>query len=809
MRLWLLIALCLGAATMNADEARVEQILSQMTLKEKIDYIGGHNSFYIRAISRLHIPEIKLSDGTVGVRGHGQSTSYPAGINIAASFNEELAHSVGKMMGYDARARGVHILLAPGINLNRFPLCGRNFEYFGEDPYLTSRMAVEFIKGVQSQNVAACVKHFLANNQEWNRHQVSSDIDEQTMHELYLPAFKAAVQEAKVACVMASYNKVNGIQMSQNRAMLKDLLKDDWGFEGIVISDWTSTYDGIEAANSGLDLEMPYAAYMNRETLFHAIQEDKVPMAVIDDKVRRILRTLNSFGFLDRPQTDYRDSLFNHKGHQISRKMAEESIVLLKNEAILPINKEKCTSIALIGPLALTPIPYGSGSSETDPYLKQSFVGAISDALDQEIAIHYASGIPSYTSPSVKANLAGTELGFSAEYYDNTNFSGEPAVKRLDQNITFQWKERSYRQGGPRNHYSIRWTGYFTPEEPKEHTFYISCAGVHKLSLNDIVLIDEKSANFSHKTVSLTEQKPYKICIEYIVGHGPQGIHFGIAQGPNRAIELAKEAASSSEVAIIFAGFGSQFEGEDWDRSFTLPLAQDALIKEVASVNPNTIVVLCSGGNVDMSHWIDDIKGLLFAGYPGQEGGKALADILTGKISPSGKLPVSFEKRLEDNACFHFYHDKDNTKKVCYSEGLFLGYRHHDKNKISPRFCFGHGLSYTTFSYSNIAVSRQPDSQIRVSFDIQNSGKVAAKEVAQVYVHAQDTGLERPVKELKGFTKVLLQPGETKRCTLLLPASAFSYYDTSAKTWSALPGSYEILVGSSSKDIHLKATCQK
>ncbi len=809
MRLWLLIALCFGAVKMDANEARVEQILSQMTLKEKIDYIGGHNSFYIRAIPRLHLPEIKMSDGTVGVRSYGPSTSYPAGINVACSFNQELTNRLGKMMAIDARARGVHILLAPGVNIHRFPLCGRNFEYFGEDPYLTSRIAVEFIKGAQSQNVACCIKHFLANNQEWNRHQVSSDIDEQTMHEIYLPAFEAAVKDAKVACIMASYNKVNGCQMSQNKALLNDLLKERWGFEGIVISDWTSTYDGIEAANSGLDLEMPYAAYMNRETLFHALQQDKVSMKTIDDKVRRILKMLSSFGFLDTLQTNYRDSLFNHEGHQVSRKMAEESLVLLKNEAILPINKEKCRSIAIIGPLALTPIPYGSGSSETDSYLKQSFVGAISDSLDQEIAIHYASGIPTYNTPYIATSQDGKEAGFSAEYFDNTSFSGEPTLKRLDANINFQWKERSYRQGGPRNHYSVRWTGYFTPDETKEYTFYLSCAGHHKLILNDIVIIDEQRENFSNKTLTLTEQKPYKISIEYVVGHGPQAIQFGIGHGPNRAIELAKEAASSSEVAIVCAGFGNQFEGEDWDRSFTLPLAQDALIHAVSEVNPNTIVILCSGGNIDMSRWIDDIKGLIFAGYPGQEGGKALADILFGKISPSGKLAVTFEKKLEDNACFSSYYDRDNTKRVPYSEGLFLGYRHHDKNKIAPRFCFGHGLSYSTFSYSNLSLKELQDAQVEVSFDLKNSGKMAAKETAQLYLHAVDKE-DRPVKELKGFTKVLLDPGETKRCTLILPKKAFCSYDSEDKAWKPIPGNFEILIGSSSKEIHLRGSlCQK
>lgn len=788
---------------MNADEQKIEELLSQMTLKEKVDYIGGIRSFYIRGINRLHIPEIRLADGPIGVRADGSSTTYPAGINLAASWNKELAQEVGASLAQDARARGVHILLAPGVNLYRSSLCGRNFEYFGEDPHLTSRMAVAVINGIQSQNVAACVKHFVANNQEWNRNQVSSDVDERTLRELYLPAFEASVKEANVASVMASYNPVNGIHMSQNGKFNNDLLKNEWGFQGVLMSDWTSTYDGVEAANNGLDLEMPYAACMNRETLFAAIQHDKVQVATIDDKVRRILRLLVSYGFLETPQTAYRDWLFNHKGHIISRKMAEESIVLLKNDNILPLNPQKTRSLAVIGPCALTPVPKGGGSSDATPHLAQSYLAAISDWFDETVELCYAKGVPEFSFPKCSADPEGKETGFYAEYFDNTHLAGAASHTRIDRHINFQWKEKSYRKGGPVNHYSCRWTGYYSPTQSQEHTFLLSAADGFRLYVNDILLIDhwdKNSYSYAEKTITLDEGKQYKIRLEYFVGHGPQGIQFGLQQGKNRAIEEAQEAAASCETAIVFAGFGAELEGEDWDRPFQLPYNQSELIQAVASVNPNTIVVMSAGGNVDMAAWLGNVKGLFWAFYPGQEGAKAFANLLFGKISPSGKLPISLEKSLSDSATYASYHDKDNSKRVRYLEGIFLGYRHLDKFGIEPFYPFGYGLSYAQFSYSNLEVGRERE---HVSFDITNRSTIAASEVTQVYISSPGKAISRAAKELKGFAKVHLQPGETKRVTVALDERAFSYFDPETNSWKEEEGLHTILVGSSSRDIAL------
>ncbi len=791
-RVFLAILLCVGGyvEAHNTTEAKVEHILSQMTLKEKIDYIGGHNYFSIRPIPRLKLPEIVMADGPAGVREHGRSTGYPSAITIASSWNTELTQTLGQMIGSDARSRGVHILLTPGVNICRSPLCGRNFEYFGEDPHLTSRMAVSVIKGIQSQNVVATIKHFACNNQEWNRNQVSSDVDERTLREIYLPAFEAAVKEADVGCVMAGYNLVNGTHMTEHKALNVDLLKNEWGFTGILMSDWTSTYDGIEAANGGLDLEMPYGACMNRETLFAAIQNGKIDVATIDDKVRRILRTIIRFGFLERPQTDYRDSFFNHKGHVVARKMAEEGMVLLKNDGTLPLNGKKIQSLAVIGPCALGKIPVGSGSSEVKPHIHESYIAGIANHLADDASVFYASGVPEYTHTKFTTTLEGRESGLKAEYFTNPTLRGEAALTRVDSHVKFQWKEKSYQKGGPVNHYSVRWTGYYAATKSGDHTFYISGNDGFRLHLNDVPLIDhwmEHKGSFRHVTLPLEEGKQYKVCLEYYVKHGPQGISFWITPGKNLAIERAKEAAASCDAAIVCAGFGMEHEGEDWDRTFFLPLAQDELIKEVASANPRTIVVMSAGGNVDMSDWLEHVNALLYAWYPGQEGAKALGDILFGKVSPSGKLPVTFEKSLKDSCSFSSYHDTNDTKRVAYSEGIFVGYRHFDRHNIEPQFPFGFGLSYTTFSYSNAEFRDNV-----VSVDITNRGQMIAKEVAQVYVRDQNKAVERPEKELKGFTKVELAPGETKRVTIPLDERAFSYYDTG---WKRSEGPFEIVVG--------------
>jgi beta-glucosidase len=650
-------------------EQRVDALLSQMTLDEKITLIGGTHDFFTRPIPRLGIPSLKMSDGPLGVHDYGPTTAYAAGIALAASWDADLAHRVGVSMGRDARARGVNIVLAPGLNIYRAPMNGRNFEYFGEDPYLASRMAVSIVEGMQSQNVIATVKHFVANNMEYDREHIDAEIDERTLREIYLPAFEAAVREAHVGAVMDAYNLVNGEHMTQNAHLNVDILKREWGFDGILMSDWGATHDALAAANAGLDLEMPSAIYMTPANLLPAIQQGKLSVATIDDKVRRILRKAIQFGFFDRDQTDPNIPLYDQQGRALAREESRDSMVLLKNEGnLLPLDSAKLKTIAVLGPDAYPAVIGGDGSSLTQPFNQVSYLEGISNHLGSKVKVLYA---PVSDKEAVDPKL-------------------EPLLPTVD-------------------------------------------------------------------------------------------------------------------AVILCVGFSPATEGEGADRTFALPTGQDDLIRRVASLNKNVAVVITAGGNVDMTGWIDRVPAILHAWYPGEEGGDALADILFGDFSPSGKLPASFERRWQDNPVFHSYYEQAG-KRVAYTEGIFLGYRYYDRSTTKPLFPFGFGLSYTRFQYSHLNVaprqSSSPDS-VTVSFDVKNIGHRAGAEVAELYVGDSHSSVPRPVKELKGFAKVFLKPGEQKKVTLTLNRRSFSYYDVKNKQWTAEPGNFSILVGSSSAQIEL------
>ncbi len=423
-------------------ERRVESILSQMTLEEKIDLLGGVDGFFIRDIPRLNWPRLKMADGPVGVRNFGPATAFAGGVTLAATWNQELAERVGTELGRDARAKGVHFLLAPGVNINRAPMNGRNFEYFGEDPFLASRIAVSYIKGVQSQGVSATIKHFLGNNSEFDRHNTDSIIDERTLREIYLPVFEAAVKEAHVGAIMDSYNLTNGQHMSQNKYLLTDVVKKEWGFEGLIMSDWSATYDGVEAANGGQDLEMPSGVYMNRKNLLPAIEQGKVSMATIDDKVRRILSTAVRFGWLDRDQTGLSIPRYNLAARQVSLNSAREGITLLKNEGgLLPLNKDKIKSILVIGPDAYPAVPVGGGSAEVQPFAAISYLEGLSNYPGSAFQVYYDRGVLSYSDLAGATNFTTAETnglaGLRAEYFDNLELKGTPVIARTEQHIDF------------------------------------------------------------------------------------------------------------------------------------------------------------------------------------------------------------------------------------------------------------------------------------------------------------------------------------------------------------------------------------
>src|SRR5580704_2694900 len=450
-------------------EKRVDSLLGKMTQEEKIEMVGGINDFYTRPIPRLGIPALKMSDGPMGVHDYGLTTAYPASIALAASWDTELAQRFGTAMGKDARARGVHLILGPGMNIYRAPMNGRNFEYFGEDPFLASRMAVSVIQGVQGQGVIATAKHFAGNNSEFARMTLSSDIDERTLREIYLPAFEASVKEADVGAVMDGYNLVNGVYMTQNDYLNNVIAKKEWGFDGIMMSDWGATHNGVAAANGGLDLEMPSPTFMNRDALLPAIKEGKIAEATIDDKVRRILRKAIEFGFFDQPQTDTDIPSYSQEGRQVALEEARGSMVLLKNSGnVLPLNESKLKTIAVIGPDDYPAVPGGGGSSETKPFNAVSYLEGISNRLGTKARVLYAVDTPPLNDVFENSEFVTApegEAGLKGEYFSNQELQGAPVLTRTDKHVEFDWGEGSFAPNQPVDHFSVRWTGYFLPSK--------------------------------------------------------------------------------------------------------------------------------------------------------------------------------------------------------------------------------------------------------------------------------------------------------------------------------------------------------
>jgi len=672
-------------------ETRVNDLLSRLTLEEKISLIHAESNFSTPAIPRLGIPRRWLSDGPHGVREEigpnswkpvGRtddfSTAMPAGICLAATWNPGLGLNEGEVIGEEARARGKDIMLGPGVNILRTPLGGRNFEYLGEDPFLTSRMAVGYIRGEQSQDISSCVKHFALNNQEFQRGTIDVEVDERALREIYLPAFKAAVQEAGVWSVMGAYNQFRGQHCCENDYLLNDILKGEWGFKGLVVSDWGGAHDTRECALNGLDLEMgthqkQYDTYYLAQPYLNALNAGTLPLSGLDDKVRRNLRVMFATHVFDPGR---KSGSLNTAAHQaVARRVAEEGIVLLKNEnQLLPLDLAKVKTIAVIGENATRLQTHGGESS------------------------------------AIKA------------YYEITPIQGI-------------W-------------------------------------------------------NRAGKTVTVTLSTGYKKHPE-----------------PDLAAR-AIAAAKSADVVIYIGGLNhdSGFDCEGADRTdMKLPYGQDELISQIIAANPKTIVVL-DGTIVDMGSWIDKAPAVVQAWYPGMEGGNAIAAVLFGDVNPSGKLPCTFPKRLQDSPAHALGAYPGVSGTETYTEGLLVGYRWFDTKQIEPQFPFGFGLSYTTFQYSNLKLVQSGTSGqvVTAQFDIKNSGSRAGAEVAELYVHQDKPALQRPDKELKGFQKIFLQPGETQTVSIPLDNSAFAYYNPDRKSWIAEKGGFRILVGGSSRDLPLK-----
>lgn len=811
--LFVLPALCQTAPPSQPDiETRVDTLLKQLSLEEKVDLIGGVDDFYIREIPHIHLPRLKMSDGPIGVRNYGPSTAY-GGVGMAAAWDPELAQRMGTIVGQDARARGVHFMLGPGVNIYRSPMNGRNFEYFGEDPFLAARTAVAYIEGVQSQGVSSTVKHFMGNNSEFDRHNSDSIIDERTMREIYLPAFEAAVKEANVGSVMDSYNLTNGLHLTQNGYLNTDVAKNEWGFKGIMMSDWDATYDAVGAANGGLDLEMPSGKFMNRILLLPAIHVGKVSEATIDEKVRRILRTAVRFGWMDRDQTDTSISRLNAAGDQVALEGARSGMVLLKNDGLLPLDKGKIKSIAVIGPDAYPVQPVGGGSGAVQPFVGVSFLEGIATYLGAGAKVYYAAGVPTLdemaglTKFTTEAN--GGQAGLNAEFFDNAKLSGKPGIERVDKKASY---DPAATGGMAANDVSIRWSGYFTPTTPGEYLAFVQGPGEnggYRLYVDKKLVIDDwtQAYAFLNEVKISLAPGPHQINLEYFVrkGWGKQKLNFGIVRPEDLVSAEAKAIASHADAAVVAVGFDQSIEGESADRMFVLPPGQDDLINQIATINKNTVVVVTSGGGVDMTAWVDHVPGIFEAWYPGQEGGAALAQLLFGDFSPSGKLPMTFDRRWEENPAHDTYYPKGGDKKVAYTEGVFVGYRGYDKSGVKPLFPFGYGLSYTTFAYKNLIVTAptSEDQPAEVHFEVTNTGSRPGAEVAQVYIGDRHSSVPRPKKELKGFTKVSLAPGETRQVTVKLDRRAFAYYDVKKHDWKVEPGDFDVYVARSAAQIEL------
>jgi beta-glucosidase len=697
-------------------EQRVSDLLGRMTLEEKASMLTGAGWMESVAVPRLGIPSIKMADGPMGVRSwlgssaitsapaaqkKFTSTAFPAGIAVAATWDPMVAQRIGKAIAEEVKAAGRDMILAPTVNIQRVPLWGRNFEGYGEDPYLAAKLGVGYIKGVQGEGVIASVKHFAANNEEFERHRIDEKIDERTLNEIYFPAFKAAVQQADVWAVMSAYNKVNGTYCAENSFLLRDVLKKKWGFKGFVISDWGSTYSTAATVNSGMDLEMPGGErartwlklpatieagnggdFLSTDKVLAEVKAGIIPVSSIDDNVSSILRIIFVSGQFDHPHTAA-DAIDSPEHRTLARSAAAESIVLLKNAGnVLPLDSTKIKSIAVIGPNAAVARTGGGGSSKVNPTYIVTPLDGIKERAGSAIQVNYAIG--------------------------NTIPSEVPA------NDTLEARERL------------------------------------------------------------------------------------------RSEALA--VAAKSDVAIVFVGDSPAVESEGFDRkTLDLPEGQDELIAAIAKVNRKTIVVFNSGGPVNVRRFVNDVPALVGAWFGGQELGHAVADVLFGDVDPSGKLPFSFINEMKQSPAYGNY-PGDNLH-VTYAEGIYVGYRYFDKQNVAPQFPFGHGLSYTSFDYSKLKVAPgSGDSSVaQVTVTIRNSGKRSGAEVVQLYIHDGHSKVDRPVKELKGFERVELKAGESKDVTFTLDRDSFAYYSMAKHEWIAEPGKFEILVGTSSRDIRLKA----
>ena len=801
-----------------ALEHRVTDLLVRLTLKEKAALVAGADNFSTTALPRLGIPAMRFADGPNGVRSTrgDAATAFPTGVAMAASWNPELISRAAAAIGREARALGVHVLLGPNINIQRNPLAGRNFETYSEDPLLSGIVGTAFVRGLQSEGVGASVKHFVANEQERQRRTGSSNVDERTLREIYLAPFEMIVRQAQPWTVMSSYNRVNGVFMTENRQLLTQVLKEEWSFDGMVMSDWGAIHTTVEAANAGLDLEMPGPARYYGEMLVRAIRNAQVDIEQLDENVRRVLRTLFRTGVMDavrRPAGELCSD--RHRGLAVD--IARESITLLKNDdGLLPLSRERVRTIAVIGPNADAAIIQGGGSANVIP---SRIVTALESLRELSgMRVDYAQGVDNeLVTPAADSRLLSTNStrevqGLQYAIYANAKFAGKPASSGVD---TY-FNKLSLGEGltaAQEDPISARWTGYFWPQKSGTYEFSLTQVGSAVLTIDGVRIIDDETPTrppagaelfpipMRVVQLDLRSGRGYPIQLDYV--SGTLAFHlfrFGI-RPPAGTIDEAVRIARTADVAIVFVGVSTTSETEGADRrDMELYGPQNELVEAVAAVNRRTVVVLNNGAPLRLP-WIERVNAVVEAWLPGQEGARAVAEVLLGMTNPCGKLPLTFPRKLEDNPSYLYY---SNGPDAHYGEGVFVGYRYYEKKKLEPLFPFGHGLSYTKFDYSNL---RAPDEvlagqPIHVSLEVTNSGTLPGRETVQLYVGDEVTqDVVRPAKELKGFHKVELAPGESQIVRFTLNTHDLAYYDARRRGWTTTPGKYRLYVGSSSADI--------
>lgn len=813
------------------DEKKINDTIAKMTLEEKIHMLSGSSMMATTGLERLGIPAFRTSDGPVGAHVPPPSTAYAAGIGLAASWNRSLAERIGTQIGRDARSRGAAYLLGPGVNIYRAPLNGRNFEYFGEDPFLAGEIAVGYINGVQSQGVSATVKHYAANNSEYFRFTSDSVVSERALREIYLPAFEASVKKAHVGSIMDSYNLINGEHATANYHLNVEIAKQQWGFDGVMMSDWTATHDGVAAANAGLDLEMPFGTYMNEKTLLPAVKEGKVKESDIDDKIRRLLREGYRFGWIGHDPLDDSIPRYSQQGRKAALQGAREGIVLLKNQGnLLPLDPNKVKTVAVIGPDAFPAIPTAGGSGQVPVYSDVSALKGISDRLGLNANVLYDRGVAKLSVLAMRSGFSQFAdkfvPGLTVETFDNAKFEGKPVATRTEMtantgqnvldnpdmaemvnSVTADQIAAFMNMGGPPRF--NRWTGYYFARAAGNFVVFVENQGQYRLSIDGQPVIDHAEIPkfaLAQKTLSLTPG-PHKVVMEVLGApqFGEGALKIGIAQEGTLVNQSAIDMAKKADAVIVAVGYDADIETEGADREFRLPPGQDELIEKIAAANPNTIVTVTAGGSVDASRWIDHVAALLQNWYSGQEGGTALAEVVFGDVNPSGRLPISWERSLNDNPSYPYYYPTPGTLTVPYKDDIFVGYRGYEHNGVKPLFPFGFGLSYTSFKYSGLAI--QPGKgagSYEVTFDVTNTGTRFGADVAQVYVSEDRPQVPRPPQELKGFARVGLDPGQTRHITVPLNPRSFTWYDEKAAAWHADAGSFTVHVSRSSADSQLE-----